>query len=616
MHPDTSPEPHSRAALSLAPSLDPTLVAAQMPRQFRPLERRVLWIAGLAMALGAVVALVARALTALIGLVTNLAFYGRWSYEFSSPAGNHLGLWVIGVPVLGGLIVGAMARWGSRAIRGHGIPEAMEQVLLNESRIPARMTWLKPVSSAIAIGTGGPFGAEGPIIATGGALGSLIGQFLHVTADERKTLLAAGAAAGMAAVFSAPISSVLLAIELLLFERRARSLIPVALAAVIGTGVRYMLEGNAPMFPMPQIATPTLTALSAYMAMGLVTGVASVGITRLTYAIEDGFEKLPIHWMWWPAIGGVVVGVVGYVMPTTLGVGYNNIAAVIAGQIGLGGMLALCLLKLLSWSVALGSGTSGGTLAPLFTIGGALGGVFGLTLTTWTPWLHVDAHVAALVCMAAIFAGASRAFLTSVVFAFETTQQPHGLLPLLAACAAAYLVSGLMMRNTIMTEKIARRGVRVPAEYTADYLERIAVGDACSREVVSLRATQNLAEVREWLAAAGATSRHQGFPVLGDDDQLRGVVTRRDLLDANQSGELLVGALLHRPPLVVREDHTLREAADHMVEADVGRLVVMGGAGMRQMVGIITRGDLLAAHAGRLREARRASRHIGGSKAA
>ena len=591
--------------------MDATLAAAHMPRQFRPLGRRVLWIAGLAMILGAVVALVARALTALIGLVTNLAFHGRWSTDFSSPADNHLGLWVIGVPVLGGLVVGAMARWGSRAIRGHGIPEAMEQVLLNESRIPARMTWLKPVSSAIAIGTGGPFGAEGPIIATGGALGSLVGQFLHVTADERKTLLAAGAAAGMAAVFSAPISSVLLTLELLLFERRARSLIPVALAAVVGTGVRYVLEGNAPMFPMPEIATPTLAAVFAYMVMGLVTGVASVGITRLTYAIEDGFEKLPIHWMWWPAIGGVVVGVVGYVMPATLGVGYSNIAAVVAGQIGLGSMLALCLLKLLSWSVALGSGTSGGTLAPLFTIGGALGGVLGIACVMWLPWLHVDPRVAALVCMAAIFAGASRAFLTSVVFAFETTQQPHGLLPLLGACAMAYLVSGLMMRNTIMTEKIARRGVRVPAEYSADYLERISVGEACSRKVISLRASQRLAAVRGWLEAESAVARHQGFPVLGDEGQLLGVVTRRDLLAAGLADDVAVGELLRRPPLVVREDHSLRDAADHMVEADVGRLVVVGGEAGQQVVGIITRGDLLAAHARRLREAHQASRYRG-----
>ena len=605
-----NPETHTRASIPLAPSLDSTLAATQMPRQFRPLDRRVLWIAGVAMILGAAVALIAKALTALIGLITHLAFYGRWGTSFISPAGNHLGPWVIAVPVVGGLIVGVMARWGSQAIRGHGIPEAMEQILLNESRILPRLTWLKPVSSAIAIGTGGPFGAEGPIIATGGALGSLIGQLFHVTADERKTLLAAGAAAGMAAVFSAPVSAVLLAIELLLFERRARSLIPVALAAFVGTGVRYVLEGNAAMFPMPGVPAAAPMALAAYVVLGLVVGVVSVAITRLTYAIEDGFEKLPIHWMWWPALGGVVVGVVGYVMPLTLGVGYANITAVITGQIGLGGLIALCLLKLLSWSVALGSGTSGGTLAPLFTIGGALGGALGLGFAACAPWLQVDPRMAALVCMAAIFAGASRAFLTSVVFALETTQQPQALLPLLGACAAAYLVSGLMMRNTIMTEKIARRGVRVPSDYSADYLDQVLVRDACSRKVVSLGAGQRLAQVRQWLDAATIEARHQGFPVLDEHGQLLGVLTRRDLLDAQVSGDVLIGSLIRRAPLAVREQHTLREAADHMVEADVGRLVVLSGDASPRMVGIITRGDLLAAHAPRLREARQRSRHL------
>lgn len=612
----TPQEPHSRAALPLAPSLDPALAAAHMPRRFRPLGRRVLWISALAMLLGAVVAGVARLLTALIGLITNLAFYGRWSFDFASPAGNQLGLWVIAVPVIGGLIVGVMARFGSRAIRGHGIPEAMEQVLLNESRIPPRITWLKPVSSAIAIGTGGPFGAEGPIIATGGALGSLVGQLLHVTADERKTLLAAGAAAGMSAVFNAPISAVLLSIELLLFERRARSLIPVALGATVGTGVRFALEGSEAMFAMPALAAPDLTALAAYLVLGLLIGVVSVGITKLVYAIEDGFEKLPVHWMWWPALGAVVTGVVGYFLPTTLGVGYTNISAVLGGQLGLGAMLALCLLKLVSWSASLGSGTSGGTLAPLFTIGGALGGVLGTLAAAWLPWLHVDPRMAALVCMAAIFAGASRAFLTSVVFAFETTQQPHGLLPLLAGCAAAYLVSGLLMRHTIMTEKIARRGVRVPAEYAADYLDRILVRDACTRDVVTLRAEQSLEEVRAWLDGGGAEAKHQGFPVVDAQGALRGVVTRRDLLDRHLSGGHTVGALVKRPALVVREDHSLREAADHMVEADVGRLVVLSADGEHRMAGIVTRGDLLAAHARRLREANVASQGLGRGTAA
>ena len=612
---ETSHEPHSRAAVPLAPSLDPTLAAAHMPRQFRPLDRRVLWISLASMLLGCVAALIAELLTALIGLVTNLAFYGRVSTAFVSPASHHLGLWVIVVPVIGGLIVGAMARWGSRAIRGHGIPEAMEQVLLNESRIPPRITWLKPVSSAVAIGTGGPFGAEGPIIATGGALGSLLGQWIRVTADERKTLLAAGAAAGMAAVFCAPVSAVLLAIELLLFERRARSLIPVALATVAATGVRIIFEGSAPMFPMPDMASPGLLALAVYILLGAGIGAISVGVTKLTYAIEDAFEKLPIHWMWWPALGGIAVGVIGYFAPLTLGVGYSNIAGALAGQFGLAAMLSLCVCKLISWSIALGSGTSGGTLAPLFTIGGTLGGVAGLLLVDWAPWLHVDARIAALVCMAAMFAGASRAFLASVVFAFETTQQPHGLLPLLGGCAAAYLVSGLMMHHTIMTEKIARRGVRVPSEYAADHLDRILVRDAGARPAVTLRATQTSAEVRAWLATDTVEARHQGYPVVDEANRLIGVLTRRDLLAPGIPDETLIASLIRRPPQVVSPTHTLREAADHMVEADIGRLVVVDGKDNRSVLGMLTRGDLLAAHASRLREERHAGRHFGGDAA-
>ncbi|HET8711764.1 MAG TPA: chloride channel protein, partial [Spongiibacteraceae bacterium] len=526
------------------------------------------------------------------------------------PADNHLGLWVVVVPVLGGLIVGVMARWGSRAIRGHGIPEAMEQVLLNESRIPARITWLKPVSSAIAIGTGGPFGAEGPIIATGGALGSLVGQLLRVTADERKTLLAAGAAAGMAAVFAAPVSSVLLAIELLLFERRARSLIPVALAAVTATGMRFTLENTTAVFAMSDIAVPGFAALAACVMLGALMGLAGVLITKLIYAIEDAFEKLPVHWMWWPALGGLVVGLVGYYMPQTLGVGYDNIANIVNGRFGWGVLVTLCLLKLLSWSVALGSGTSGGTLAPLFTIGGALGGIIGLTLAAWLPWLHLDPRLAALIGMAALFAGASRAFLASVVFAFETTQQVHGLLPLLGACAAAYMVSGLLMRNTIMTEKITRRGVRVPSDYSADYLDRIAVGDVCSRDVVALDATQSLSDVRRWMDAGRAAAQHQGFPVLDTNRRIVGVVTRRNLLDRYVSGDTCVGDLISRAPLAILETHSAREAADYMVAADIGRLIVVADDESARMVGIVTRGDLLSAHAQRLRESHHVSRHL------
>jgi H+/Cl- antiporter ClcA len=443
-------------------------------------QRRTIVISGLAIIVGIGAVGVAQLLIAAIRLVTNISFYGSVSVANNSPADNHLGLWVIVVPVIGGVIVGLMARYGSGAIRGHGIPEAMEQILTNESKISPKITVLKPLSAAIAIGSGGPFGAEGPIIATGGALGSLVGQVLHTTPDERKTLLAAGAAAGMAAIFGTPVAAVLLAIELLLFEYRPRSLVPVALASVTATGIRIVFEGSAGVFAMPQLVQPSGEALMMYMLLGAIVGVAAVLVTKSLYYIEEGFEKLPIHWMWFPAIGAIVVGVIGYFEPRTLGVGYDNISNILAGNFTNVVLLSLVILKFVSWSIALGSGTSGGTLAPLFTIGGGLGALLGILCVHWFPGLGIDPRIAALVGMAAIFAGASRALLTSVVFAFETTRQPIGLLPLLGGCSAAFVISSLMMRYTIMTEKLARRGTHVPTEYIAAGPEQIARIDAAA----------------------------------------------------------------------------------------------------------------------------------------
>ena len=591
-------------ALPVAPSLD-----LAVPRRQRLVASRLLFVTGVAIVVGLLAGLVAQVLTALIGLVTNLAFYGRVSFAMVSPADNALGLLVIVVPVLGGLVVGLMARFGSNAIRGHGIPEAMEQVLLNRSRIPPRITFLKPLSAAVAIGTGGPFGAEGPIIATGGALGSLLGQLLHITAHERKTLLAAGAAGGMAATFGSPVSAVLLAIELLLFEYKPRSLVPVALASVTATGVRAAFTGIGPVFAMPPLAAPSGEALVAYTALGLVIGLAAVAITRAVYAIEDAFEELPVHWMWWPALGAVAVGVVGYFVPHTLGVGYDNIERIVSGGI-LGWPLAiLCAAKLVSWSIALGSGTSGGTLAPLFTIGGALGALLVSGGAAAFPAAGLDPRIGALVGMAAIFAGASRALLASVVFAFETTQQPMGLLPLLAGCSAAYLVSCLTMRNSIMTEKIARRGTRVPGEYATDYLDQQLVRDHAVRDVVTLDADRALSDVRDWLRSDASGNAHQGFPVLENGGRLIGVLTRRDLVVGNAGAaddavarRLRVRDLLKRPPAVAFADSSLREAADHMVREDVGRLPVVERSDPRHVIGILTRSDLLAAHHRRLDE--------------
>jgi CIC family chloride channel protein len=581
-------------ALPVAPSLGPALDAAQMPLEIRPVDGRVAWLCGLSILIAIASGFVAQILVRLIGLITNIAFYQRFASNFISPADNHLGWAVVLVPALGGIIVGLMARFGSKAIRGHGIPEAMEQVLTNQSRIPPRMTFLKPLSAAVAIGTGGPFGAEGPIIATGGALGSLVGQIFKTTPAERKTLLAAGAAAGMAATFGSPVAAVLLAVELLLFELRARSLIPVALAAAAATAVRIAFVGTAPAFQASDFLPANATSLACYAVVGALVGVASVGVTKVVYWVEDSFEKLPIHWMWWPALGGLVVGLVGVISPHTLGVGYDNIDHILSGRLTLAAMALLCGWKLVSWMIALGSGTSGGTLAPLFTIGGGVGAVFGAVFVWLAPHSGIDVRMAALVGMASMFAGASRAVLASIVFAFETTRQPIALLPLLAGGITAHFLSSLLMRNSIMTEKIARRGVRVSSDYSADLLEQVLVRDRASRHLFVLPAEGTVEAIRQWLVSGVEGAGHQGYPVVDRAGQVVGMLTRRDLLAPDAGGE--IRALVKRPPVIVPGDTSLRQALDLMVRARVGRLVVVEQANPKVPIGILTRSDLLGAH--------------------
>ena len=583
------------AGIPVAPSLAPTLAQLDVVRHGNPLAARSVFIAGLACFVALIAGLTAQLLTGLIALITNAVFYQRFALTSVTPWQHSLGALVIVVPVLGGLVVGLMARYGSHAIRGHGIPEAMEQVLFNESRVPVRMTFLKPLSAAIAIGTGGPFGAEGPIIATGGALGSLVGQLVKVTADERKTLLASGAAAGMAATFGSPVSAVLLAIELLLFEYRARSVVPVALAASTACAVRSAFVGTAPVFAMSEPRAPDGLALFVYVGVGVLLGYASVLVTRLLYRIEDGFEHLPVHWMWWPALGGIAVGVVGWFAPRTLGVGYANIEQTLNGDLAGRALLVLAAAKLASWAISLGSGTSGGTLAPLLTIGGALGSLASSVFASWLPACPIDPRIGALVGMAAMFAGASRALLASVVFAFECSRQPIGLLPLLAGCTAAYLVSCLAMKNSIMTEKLARRGARVSSEYESDFLDGLLVRSFASLRVATLDAHASIAEARGLLASEGAIGHHQGFPVL-DHGALAGVITRRDLFRPGLDPTAAIASLIARDPVVVHPDSSLREAADRMVTARVGRLIVVARDAPSTVLGILTRSDLLRAH--------------------
>lgn len=561
-------------------------------------KERGLFLVLAAIPIGLGMAFVAQGLMLLINFITQLAFYGRIGFGQAAPAGNHLGLWVLAVPVAGGLLIGLMARYGAKAIRGHGIPEAMERVLQNDSVIPARITWLKPLSAAISIGTGGPFGAEGPIIATGGAAGSLLGQILSTTAAERKVMLASGAAAGMAATFGSPLSAVLLAIELLLFEYKPRSFIPVALASTMAAAMRAWLTGAEPIFQMPHIEPASAPLLLVFMLLGALAGVAATGITKAVYFIEDAFERLPIHWMWWPALGGLAVGVVGYFEPLTMGVGYTNIDAILNGSWTATAVIALCTLKFVSWSLALGSGTSGGTLAPLLTMGSGLGFAIGMVLQHYFPALGIDPHLAALVGMASLFAGASQAVLASAVFAFETTGQAGALPALLAGCAMAYFVARLLARNSIMTEKIVRRGVAVPYQYGSDVFEHTAVSQVMERDIRTISADM---EVRELMARVAAhdpeVCHHQALLITHENGRLAGIITRGDLIRVAETekaeGNVLEGGTTNL--VVAHPEETLHAAIEKMLRHDVGRLPVVERGDATRLVGYLSRSAILSA---------------------
>ena len=495
-------------------------------------DRRVLTLTGMAAMIGVISAFVALALLQLIGFFTHLFYYHALDSRLVSPADNRLGVWALLVPIVGGLIVGLMARYGSERIRGHGIPEALEAILIGQSRMSARVAVLKPLSSAISIGTGGPFGAEGPIIMTGGALGSLFGQAFHLSPAERKTLLVAGAAGGMAAVFGTPLAATLLAVELLLFEWKPRSFIPVACAAAVAGALRVPLLGAGPLFPVPPHAALTAHGLVIALALGIAAGFGSGLLTWLVYACEDLFRKVPVHWMWWPLLGGAVIGLGGLLYPRALGVGYDTIHDLLTGQLVGVALLGLVVTKAVIWAVALGSGTSGGVLAPLLIMGGALGALE----AHWIP--SGDPGLWAALSMGAMMGGTMRSPFTAVAFMVELTHDVNVLPGLLVACVAADAVTVLLMKRSILTEKVARRGYHVTREYIANPLHLLRVQDVMEPPVLQV----------------------------GD-----------------------------RPPAVSYPDELLDHALTKMLEHEVDLLPVVNRSEPEQVVGYVARDGILAA---------------------
>jgi len=567
---------------------------------------RVLVLTGIAVVIGGVSACVAMGLVRLIGLFTHLFYYHQVSGALVSPADAHPGVWAIGIPVLGGLIVGLMARYGSERIRGHGIPEALEAILIGQSRMDLKVAVLKPLSSAIAIGTGGPFGAEGPIIMTGGAFGSLLAQAFHLTPGERKTLLVAGATAGMAAVFATPFAAVLLAVELLLFEWKPQSFIPVAAAAAVAAWLRVPLLGPGPIFPVAPHAMLTWTQLAVATGLGIAAGFGSGLLTTLVYGAEDLFRRLPIHWMWWPMLGGLVVGLGGWLYPRALGVGYDTIHDLLSGRLVGAMLLGLLITKAVIWAVALGSGTSGGVLAPLLIMGGALGALLG----RWLP--GADTGLWAAITMGAMMGGTMRSPFTAIAFMLELTHDINVLPALLIACIAADAVTVLLMKRSILTEKVARRGHHVMREYSVSPLHRRWVEDVMERDIPTIPANLPVDTLFLQLAQSDpVVGRRQSWPVVDEHGHLVGLITRGDLTraisqpDAEGRTVLQVGSA---PVVVTYPDELLEVATARMLEHDIGHLPVVSRADPGRLIGHIDRTAVMTAwaHASREERAREA----------
>jgi CIC family chloride channel protein len=570
---------------------------------------RVLRLVPFAVAIGVCSAVVALVLLDLIGAITNLAYYQRLSVRLVSPAGNRLGPIAIVIPVVGSLVVGLMARYGSERIRGHGIPEAMETILVGGSKVEPRLTALKPISSAISIGTGGPFGAEGPIILTGGALGSVIAQFFHLSAIERRSLLVAGAAGGMSAVFGTPVAAVILGVELLVFEWRPRSMVLIAIASAVADAVRIAFANAGvikpePLFPVSAVAPQGWEMLLGAVAIGLAGGASAWVLTKAVYGAEDAFKKLPMHWSWWPAIGGVVVGVGGLIQPRALGVGYDTISAELAGKLAVSVLISVFVVKLVIWAIALGSGTSGGILAPILIMGAAVGALLSSVLPGGSPggW--------AMLGMASALAGVTRSPFTAIVFALELTHNVSFLLPLLFAATLAHLVSVLTLKRSILTEKVARRGFHVLREYAVGPLEVLFVREVMARDVVTIESGRSLVSVYDLVAERSSMRRQRLLPVVSADGRLVGVVPWAEVLERAARKDLsgTIDDVMRRDVVVAYPDESLRDVADRMAERGLGVLPVVDRANPDRLEGIITQFELLRARERILQEERHRER--------
>lgn len=566
---------------------------------------RLLYISILAAIIGVGTGLIMYVLYHLIALITNLVFYHRVSFLFVSEVGTQIGLLAILMPVIGGVLVGLMSKYGTNQIQGHGLPEALEAVVSNKSRIPGKVAIWKPLSAAIVIGTGGPFGAEGPIIQTGGAVGSFIGQILNTTESERRILLACGSAAGLAATFGTPISGVIMAIEILLFEFRTRSFIPLVIASSLATAVRFQIMQSGAMFPIGSLDFNLPYALPYYVILGVICGLTAVFFIKTLYWAEDQFEKLHLSPYVLPSVGALGVGVLGYFVPRIFGPGYDTIGAILENQFVLSALLVILAFKFIALILSLGTRTSGGLLAPVFMIGAAIGGLFAMVVNHLIPGANLSPGAFALVGMGAVFGASVRATFAFIIFPLEMTRNFNSVLPLMLVGVIASGVAYVLYRNSVITEKLVRRGLLIPQDYEADIFKRVPVSDVMDTDVPTIGMGMTIRELSEKIQRGDAdVNRHKGIPIVNAENKLVGIITHNDVRKAVQAGlqDKTVSDAGSKELVLAFQAEPLYEAVVRMLNHDIGRLPVVKRDDVHTIVGYLGRGQVISARLKKLAE--------------
>lgn len=539
---------------------------------------------------------VSNTLAIIVGIITGSAIVlydhliENFTDFFFGTVSQYPPYFIILVPAIGGLLVGLVSYMFINS-RRCDVEEVIESAALHDGKIRHKYAFLEVLTSLISISSGGSVGKEAPGVLAGSGIGSYIAHILKTNRERSKILIGCGASGGIAAAFNAPLAGVVFVVEVIFGELKTNTFIPIVVAAVFSNLVSNMIFGVMPIEVSYFKLVSPVKELFLYLILGLLAGVVSILLIRSMYLFYDTFHKLPIHPISKPALGGLGVGFIGLFYPQIFGVGYEVIKGVLANEFTIKLMLILLILKIVAFSLTLGSGGSGGSIVPALFTGAMLGGVYGNLVNGMFPDMTAEAGAYALVGMGAVFAGTLHAPLTGMLILFELTRDYHLILPLMFACVISNAIPSSLHLESLYTEGLRRRGLKIRGGQQVDVMKSMLVEDAMVKEVQSVLEDNTVGTLIHMMQS----SKHGGFPVLDLNRKLRGIVTLQDLREKVKYGEVnqRISEIMHKNVAVAYPDETLDTVLNRLAKLDIGRLPVVSRDDETELLGLITRSDII-----------------------